>query len=1113
MVAHVYGEVIIHIQHPWADDSARASNPIYIQSDETGWHPGATMFEEGGNWYTYTLKTATPTSNSRIEIMSAIPSQHYQYDQSEEYQGGSSQLVLEKIFETNPTVNEVWITVPDLSSWPQLQFTPPPGKVIYLFKPWDLGGAGITIDSLVTTKMRGVKERCGWFRYNHYGTTDELRVRFFNSLDSTLYSVTGLGDSSFIDLSIAFTTGDTVWIAPNPLPDGPPEIYHVPPDIIGECGTITLAAKLRDIGEHPDFGIETCFRHARGLVEKKLSQDGKVIQAADTSSCVSHLDWFEAQDFGNGYTNEMCYNLSLRKNEEGLYEYDTDAFFPVDDFTHLDPAGTIPNPNYGLQSGHNFHFTMELGCEFEYVKGQTFYFRGDDDVWVFIDSQLVVDIGGIHGPIEGVVDLDTLGLTEGETYSFKLFFAERHCCGSNFRMVTSINLRTSSRLFYIEHSLSDGIVQYDMYEKITKSNLSCDFDELPTDTQKAVVEYYIEGPPFSDPQRLVSGISYGGITISPDFGAVVIDETSFQGLPPGNYAILFYSSTDRTQGGVIPFFVPEVLKPPLISNPVIDAAFYSDNGFGMVNRAEIYFEKDLAVIPDSILLSWPSILNRKIVHRGGEIIPDTADNKHITVILNEPFERDVTTYSGTNRLGISYTYDTTYAVPLDVVPFRLADSIGPLIKEAFLLERTGAGDDTLILTFTEPVIDSTIIGNSLLLLKADTSITLTVTSVSPRADSLVVIVSSVGVLSATFGDSLQINSSGPFTDTYGNHGHPANRPVPLSVRKAPANLLHAYYRDIDADGEVDNAVLVFDKKVDISGVTCVFAWSNANTTELLGADRFTSGKDDNEIMVDLKNAFVSSSALTTSGVMNVLLEFSEYPTVKRSGLVEDSVAPVIVSAIYAPGFSVHTSLADTLTVTFSECVSEISTSAPFAFRTRDGKDYKITLESLSHDCATASYLVKTIDGVHFPSQHDSIWIDRLSGISDIRSNVQSNAQNRRALLHIKPVPLQFTFQAGPNPFRPKREQVVIQVDPSVKTREMIQIQAQITIIDQVGNVVFSGMQRSDTSASPVLSFHWDGHNLNGRIAGSGMYLAIIHAKDLKLQSSVTQRLYIGVIRE
>ena len=116
-------------------------------------------------------------------------------------------------------------------------------------------------------------------------------------------------------------------------------------------------------------------------------------------------------------------------------EHGTGGFFPVND----DLYG-----NY--TSDKNFHpFTTEINTEFTYERdaGQVFKFTGDDDVWVFIDGRLVIDLGGLHSKSEQFLDLDRLDwLQDGTTYSFDIFHAERRTSGSNFRIETTLSLRS-----------------------------------------------------------------------------------------------------------------------------------------------------------------------------------------------------------------------------------------------------------------------------------------------------------------------------------------------------------------------------------------------------------------------------------------------------------------------------------------------------------------------------------------------------------------------------------------------------------------------------------------------------------------------------------------------
>lgn len=178
------------------------------------------------------------------------------------------------------------------------------------------------------------------------------------------------------------------------------------------------------------------------LVTENLGGDGKPIlnlssENVGPQKCITSADsfsyWF-TDTAVDGIPEMKDIELTLLETEtgSGVFAYENSDFFPIDN--ELFGNDIINHPE------HNYHFTFQVHLIFTYKKGQVFTFRGDDDVWVYIDEKRVIDLGGVHATQEQTINLDDIeGLQDGRSYNFDLFFAERNPVNSSFKITTSIN--------------------------------------------------------------------------------------------------------------------------------------------------------------------------------------------------------------------------------------------------------------------------------------------------------------------------------------------------------------------------------------------------------------------------------------------------------------------------------------------------------------------------------------------------------------------------------------------------------------------------------------------------------------------------------------------------
>ncbi|WP_338867668.1 DUF4215 domain-containing protein [Myxococcus stipitatus] len=244
---------------------------------------------------------------------------------------------------------------------------------------------------------------------------------------------------------------------------------------------VVIPAVFRDFigfpwtGGHADFQNKNG-QSERGIVKADLTKtikgktypggkpdyakDGTDLSLSTTNGRTLFEQWYTDDPTVN---RTVVGTLDLVRQSNGSYVFDDQDFFPLDTLQGTwVTEGKEQKRNDNNGTARNFHFTSEARYWFEYKGTEVLSFRGDDDVWVFINGKLAVDLGGVHGAESASLTLSTkaadLGLQVGRIYEVVVFQAERHTTQSSYRLTLNnfITRRTECRATCGNNVIDEG---------------------------------------------------------------------------------------------------------------------------------------------------------------------------------------------------------------------------------------------------------------------------------------------------------------------------------------------------------------------------------------------------------------------------------------------------------------------------------------------------------------------------------------------------------------------------------------------------------------------------------------------------------------------------------
>lgn len=472
---------------------------------------------------------------------------------------------------------EMWIVVDPagpVTAPPIVMFEAP--KTINILNPWPTTAPRI-VSGTKTRAMSTTPGHCGWFTSLMLDPT-MAKIHFQEVNDADHYGTGGYGSTADYDLTALFAArGSNLWLNTESNTWSPAW-----PNVDGECQYM-MAATVRDFSsQHPDFefpGLTGDFL-LKGMVQPALGADRKPVRSATASKppvTFTHFDAWWKTDSTNANpalrSYESCTDIPMSKSSDGLWEYDSyrdspvdHGFWPVEGALNRNPSEAMascyvmppPDSTNWKTNGpkRNGNYCMESHATFIYQKGQRFAFRGDDDVWVFIDDKLVVDLGGVHTPKSDSIDLDKISppLVPGKEYKWDFFYCDRQPCGSSLRVKTSIFFRQQRSLFKEEIPGATGLVRFKIRKREGGKGSCSSIDTATKVVDPPALTYQLLDGNGKVLETLTEGVSHGGITLkTPD---VTIDTNKLTGLTPGPYRLAIFEPANEKVRVEIPFRMP-----------------------------------------------------------------------------------------------------------------------------------------------------------------------------------------------------------------------------------------------------------------------------------------------------------------------------------------------------------------------------------------------------------------------------------------------------------------------------------------------------------------------------------------------------------------------------